>query len=91
MIYSRLNILGYRVGMRVLELMVWRVESSSKDQGPQAGNPFLASFDVHSYPGVEPRQSSGGPQTPSRKVWKTKMNVNCSLDLRPGHLTPAQI
>ena len=30
MIYSRLNILGYRVGMRVLELMVWRVESSSK-------------------------------------------------------------
>ncbi|KAF9243725.1 NO signaling/Golgi transport ligand-binding domain-containing protein [Melanogaster broomeanus] len=26
----RLNTLGYRVGMRVLELMVWRAESSSK-------------------------------------------------------------
>ncbi|KAI6153224.1 NO signaling/Golgi transport ligand-binding domain-containing protein [Pisolithus tinctorius] len=26
----RLNILGYRVGMRVLELMTWRAESSSK-------------------------------------------------------------
>ena len=29
-IYFRLNTLGYRVGTRVLELMVWRNESSSK-------------------------------------------------------------
>jgi len=27
---GRLNTLGYRVGTRVLELMVWRAESSSK-------------------------------------------------------------
>ncbi|KAG5736051.1 Transport protein particle subunit trs31, partial [Termitomyces sp. T112] len=27
----RLNTLGYRIGMRVLELMVWRAESSSKN------------------------------------------------------------
>jgi len=27
---GRLNTLGYRVGTRVLELMVWRTESSSK-------------------------------------------------------------
>lgn len=27
----RLNTLGYRVGLRVLELMVWRAESSSKN------------------------------------------------------------
>jgi hypothetical protein len=27
---SRLNTLGYRVGMRVLELNVWRTESTSK-------------------------------------------------------------
>ena len=26
----RLNVLGYRIGSRVLELMTWRVESSSK-------------------------------------------------------------
>lgn len=30
LIPSRLNTLGYRVGARVLELMVWRAESSSK-------------------------------------------------------------
>lgn len=28
--YVRLNTLGYRVGVRVLELMLWRNESSSK-------------------------------------------------------------
>lgn len=29
-LYDRLNTLGYRVGVRVLELMSWRNESSSK-------------------------------------------------------------
>lgn len=29
-ILSRLNTLGYRVGTRVLELMIWRAEGSSK-------------------------------------------------------------
>ena len=30
LITHRLNTLGYRVGVRVLELMIWRAESSSK-------------------------------------------------------------
>jgi len=29
-IMNRLNTLGYRIGTRVLELMIWRTESSSK-------------------------------------------------------------
>lgn len=30
LIFHRLNTLGYRIGTRVLELMVWRTESTSK-------------------------------------------------------------
>lgn len=42
----RLNTLGYRIGMRVLELMVWRAEGSSK--APKRETRFLpALMSIH--------------------------------------------
>lgn len=42
----RLNTLGYRIGTRVLELMVWRAESSSKT--PKRETRFLpALMSIH--------------------------------------------
>lgn len=55
----RLNALGYRVGTRVLELMVWRAESSSKT--PKREIRFLpALVSIHTRVwravfGIEPR------------------------------------